>query len=70
MIGGCPFPAGLMTAFGSILIFIAESWKEFENCEEKHYNRVLTNEEFKKLWNTGMWKMPLYRNTYLTAVIV
>lgn len=48
-------------------IFIAESWKEFENCEEKRYNRVLTNEEFKKLWNTGMWKMPLYRNTYLTV---
>ncbi len=49
-------------------IFITESFRELVNCEEEHYNRKVTIEEFKRLWNTAGWKMPLYRNTYTTAV--
>lgn len=49
-------------------IFIAESFRELVNCEEEHYNRKVTIGEFKRLWNTADWRMPLYRNTYTTAV--
>lgn len=50
-------------------IFIAESLKELTNCSEEYYNRKVPIKEFKKLWNTAMLKMPLYRNTYITAQI-
>ncbi len=49
-------------------IFIAESFRELVNCEEEYYNRKVTTEEFKRLWNTAGLKMPLYRNTYITAI--
>lgn len=48
-------------------IFIAESLKESVNCDEKYYNRKIADSEFKKSWNTGMIKMPFYRNTYMTV---
>ena len=48
-------------------IFVAESLEEFVNCNEQYYNRKIPVREFKKLWNTSMLKMPLYRNTYITA---
>lgn len=46
-------------------IFIAESMKTLENCNETQYNRRLTNNEFLKLWNTRFIYMPFYINTYL-----
>lgn len=49
-------------------IFIAESFRELVNCDEGCYNRKVTIEEFKRLWNTAGLKMPLYRNTYITAI--
>lgn len=48
-------------------IFIAESLNEFVNCRENYYNRKIENEEFRRLWNTSMMKMPFYRNTYMTV---
>lgn len=48
-------------------IFIAESLEELVNCDEKYYNRKIKIGEFKKLWNTGMVKMPFYKNTYMTV---
>lgn len=48
-------------------IFIVESLNEFVNCRENYYNRKIENEEFRKLWNTSMMKMPFYRNTYMTV---
>jgi len=45
-------------------IFIAESLADFVNCNEQYYNRKIPINEFKKLWNTSMLKMPFYRNTY------
>lgn len=50
-------------------VFIAESLKELVNCNEKYYNRIMKNSEFKKLWNTRMVKMPLYKNTFMTIHI-
>ncbi len=50
-------------------IFIAESFRELVNCDEECYNRKITIEEFKRLWNTAGLKMPFYRNTYITAGI-
>lgn len=44
--------------------YLADSWNEFANCEEKYYSRRIEKRAFQKLWNTGMMKMPLYRNTY------
>lgn len=32
--------------------------------ESVYYNRTVSLEEFKKLWNTSMLKMPLYRNIF------
>lgn len=48
-------------------IFVAESLNEFENCSEQFYNRKIPIREFKKLWNTAMLKMPVYRNTYMVV---
>lgn len=49
-------------------IYIADSWKAFANCgpENVCYNRKVPVREFKKLWNTAMLKMPLYKNTLFT----
>ncbi|MCI5518851.1 MAG: hypothetical protein MR424_03285 [Treponema sp.] len=33
--------------------------------ETVYYNRTIPLEEFKKLWNTSMLKMPLYKNIFL-----
>ncbi len=44
--------------------FLADSLAELANCSEKGYNRKVSNREFKKLWNTSMLKMPLYRHTF------
>lgn len=46
-------------------IFVAESLKELVDCNERYYNRKIAVNEFRKLWNTSMWKMPCYRNTYI-----
>ena len=48
-------------------IFIADSLKELANCKEQYYNRKIPIKEFKRLWNTSMLKMPLYRNIYIVA---
>ncbi len=48
-------------------IFIAESFAELVNCNENSCNRKIHNEEFKKLWNTSMLKMPLYTHTFFTV---
>ena len=32
--------------------------------ESVYYNRTISVEDFKKLWNTSMLKMPLYRNMF------
>lgn len=45
-------------------IFIADSVEKLANCAEPFYNRKIPTAEFKRLWNTSMLKMPLYRNTY------
>lgn len=45
-------------------IFIADSLEKLSNCDEPFYNRKVPTAEFKRLWNTSMLKMPLYRNTY------
>jgi hypothetical protein len=45
-------------------IFIADSLEKLANCGEPFYNRRIPTKEFKKMWNTSMLKMPLYRNTY------
>lgn len=49
-------------------IFVAESLAEMVNCDEQNYNRKIPISEFKKLWNTVMFKMPFYRNTYMMGL--
>ncbi len=56
-----------VVGFDENYIFLAESLKEFVNCDEKYYNRAIEIDEFKKLWNTSMIKMPFYRNTYMVV---
>lgn len=48
-------------------IYFVESMKELENCsyEEKGYNRSMTKDEFKILWNMKTIWMPLYSYTYI-----
>lgn len=45
-------------------IFIAESLPELVDRSEEHYNRSVKNTDFLRLWDTGMLRQPLYRNTY------
>lgn len=45
-------------------LFIAESYAELVNCNEKTYNRKINNRDFKTLWNTSMLKMPLYTHIF------
>lgn len=45
-------------------LFMAESLAELVNCNEKTYNRKISNEDFEALWNTSMLKMPLYTHTF------
>lgn len=46
-------------------VYIAESMNSLVNCEGAHSNRMLSNEEFLKFWDTREVYMPFYRNTYL-----
>lgn len=43
-----------------------ESWVnvDLNNNDKIYYNRAVSTSEFKKLWNTSMLKMPLYRNMF------
>ena len=47
--------------------YIAESLKELVNVEDMSCNRKVSISEFKELWNTRDWKMPFYKNAYITA---
>lgn len=47
--------------------FLADSLPQLANSSENGYNRKVSNEEFRKLWNTSMWKMPLYRHTFFSV---
>lgn len=47
--------------------YIAESLQSIRNAHELHYSRKVPVEEFRKLWNTMMLQIPLYRNTYIVV---
>lgn len=47
--------------------YIAESLKELVNVEDMSCNCRVSISEFKELWNTRDWKMPFYKNAYITA---
>lgn len=53
-----------VTGYDEANLFIAESLADLVNCNEKTYNRKICNNDFKKLWNTSMLKMPLYTHTF------
>lgn len=44
--------------------FLADSLAELSNCSGNGYNRKVENADFRRLWNTSMLKMPLYRHTF------
>lgn len=48
-------------------IYIAESIPDLCNAFGKQYSRSIATEDFKALWNTRTFKMPLYGNTFITA---
>ena len=50
-------------------IYIADSFKDFANCEYSVYNRKIDTKTFMKLWNTSSWICPLYFNTYFSRII-
>lgn len=45
-------------------LFLAESASGYINCNEKTYNRKISQKEFLTLWNTAMLKMPFYARTF------
>ena len=55
-----------ITGYDEENIYFADSIKDWVNVEDNgvYYNRVVPVSEFKKLWNTSMLKMPLYRNIF------
>lgn len=57
----------VFVGFDEKKIYMAESLKEFVNCDKEYYNREVSIEEFKKLWNTSQVKMPFYKFTYFSV---
>lgn len=53
--------------FDNEYFYIAESLKELINVKDMSYNRRVSISEFKKLWNTSDFKMPLYKYAYITV---
>lgn len=55
-----------ITGYDEEFIYFADSIKDWVNVNDSaaYYNRKVPVEEFKKLWNTSMLKMPLYFNIY------
>ena len=49
-------------------VYVAESIPELCNSRGPNYSRTISTEEFKVLWNTSSFKMPLYRNTFIEIV--
>lgn len=49
-------------------LYIAESLEFLINCKDDStiYNRKVSIDEFKKLWNIKNWRIPFYSNTYIT----
>ncbi len=56
-----------VVGFDEQKVYIAESLKEFVNCDNEYYNRGVSVEEFRKLWNTSRLKMPFYKYTYFSV---
>ncbi len=48
-------------------LYIAESLPELCNTAGTNYTRNISTEDFKRLWNTSAFKMPLYRNTFIVV---
>ncbi len=55
-----------ITGYDEEYIYFADSIKDWVNVDnaDAYYNRKVPVSEFKKLWNTSMLKMPLYRNMF------
>ncbi|HCL01310.1 MAG TPA: hypothetical protein DHW61_02670 [Lachnoclostridium phytofermentans] len=49
--------------------YIAESLEYLANSMEEPecYNRKVSIDDFKKLWDIKEWYMPFYSNTYITV---
>lgn len=45
-------------------LYAVDSAASLRNANELHYNRVISVNEFKKLWNISMLKQPLYFNLF------
>ncbi|MGN6714671.1 C39 family peptidase [Anaerocolumna jejuensis] len=56
-----------VVGFDDEYFYIAESLKELINVKDMSYNRRVSIAEFKKLWNTSDFKMPLYKYAYITV---
>ncbi|MEO4055450.1 C39 family peptidase [Solibacillus sp. CAU 1738] len=50
-------------------LYIAESVEHLVNCKDDStiYNRKVSIDEFKKLWNIKNLRIPFYSNTYITT---
>lgn len=54
----------VVTGYDENNIYLADPMTENANADERSYNRIVSNEEFKKLWKTGF---PIADNVYITA---
>lgn len=54
----------VVTGYDENNIYLADPMTENANADEASYNRIVDNEEFKKLWKTGF---PIADNVYITA---
>jgi len=45
-------------------IYLAESMEEYANHRGGYYNRRMKINKFRRLWNTSMLMLPLYKNTF------
>lgn len=54
----------VVTGYDENSIYLADSMTENANADERSYNRIVSNEEFKKLWKTGF---PIADNVYIVV---
>ncbi len=56
-----------IVGYTSDSLYIAESLPELCNTVGTNYTRSISTEDFKTIWNTSAFKMPLYRNTFIVV---
>jgi hypothetical protein len=67
--GGSALHFVCVTGYDEEYIYLAETVGEFINDSGEYHTRRIPKAQFKRLWNTSMLKMPLYRNIFYEVTL-